>query len=276
MIVWLYGDRTNQSKITAATGSTFTVESSLNPDNAISDTTLCSDNSADGEGSHSEGVDTKAFGRGSHAEGWGCFATMGGSHAEGGSTTAHGQGSHAEGTLTLAGANNAHAEGYLTVASGGNSHSEGYYTKATHHAQHAFGEFNVQDPSSASNYQRGTYIEIVGNGTDDENLSNARTLDWNGDEWIAGILTQASDARLKDVDGEVPDVSGIRAVRFRWNDQKGSHDDKDHIGYLAQDVEAIAPFLVGEDAEGYKSLNYIALLCAKVEWLERRVAELEG
>ena len=34
-------------------------------------------------------------------------------------------------------------------------------------------------------------------------------------------------------------------------------------------------YIVDEDASGYKSLDYIALLCAKVDALERKVAELE-
>ena len=33
------------------------------------------------------------------------------------------------------------------------------------------------------------YAEIVGNGTYNGNRSNARTLDWNGNEWLAGGLT---------------------------------------------------------------------------------------
>ena len=128
-----------------------------------------------------------------------------------------------------------------------------------------FGKYNVANT---------TDVEIVGWGAYSSG-KNIRTLDTSGNEWIAGTLTQASDARLKDIRGEVPDVSGIRAVRFRWNDTNGEHDDKDHIGYLAQEVEQIAPYLVGDDSNGYKSLDYIALLCAKVEYLERRVAELE-
>ena len=118
-------------------------------------------------------------------------------------------------------------------------------------------------------------MEIVGWGTS-TTRKNIRTLSNTGNMTIAGTLTQSSDARLKDVQGEVPDLSGIRAVRFRWNDVNGEHDDKDHIGYIAQDVEKLAPFLVGDDSNGYKSLDYIALLVAKVEYLERRVAELEG
>jgi hypothetical protein len=131
--------------------------------------------------------------------------------------------------------------------------------------QHVFGKMNALDTHS---------VEVVGWGTD-STQKNIRTLDTSGNMTIAGTLTQASDARLKDVQGEVPDVSGIRAVRFKWNDTNGEHDDRDHIGYLAQEVETVAPFLVKDDSNGYKSLDYIALLCAKVEMLECEVEELK-
>ena len=120
-----------------------------------------------------------------------------------------------------------------------------------------------------------TYTEIVGYGSSSTSRSNIRTLSWNGNEWIAGTLTQASDQRLKTISGEVPDVSDIKARRFKWNDEKLNHDDKEHIGYFAQDVEKVAPYLVAEDDMGYKSLDYIGFLVAKVASLEARVAELE-
>jgi hypothetical protein len=47
------------------------------------------------------------------------------------------------------------------------------------------------------------------------------------------------------------------------------------VGYIAQDVEKVAPHMVKNNEDGYKSLDYIALLCAKMEMLERRVKELE-
>lgn len=197
---------------------------------------------------------------------WGTIGAY--STSEGYETNASGQCSHAEGEGTTASGNGgSHAEGFYTEAKGTNgSHAEGAYTIAAGQAQHVFGRYNISDTTS---------VEIVGWGTD-TTRKNIRTLDKSGNMTIAGTLTQSSDARLKDVVGEVPDVSGIRAVRFKWNDKKGTHDDRDHIGYIAQEVEKIAPYLVGDDSNGYKSLDYIALLCAKVEMLERRVAELEG
>ena len=107
------------------------------------------------------------------------------SFAQGESLVASGVDSHAEGYTTTASGVNSHAEGYGTIASGGYSHAEGNTTKATHKSQHVFGECNISDPSTDASTTRGTYVEIVGNGTSSAS-SNARTLDWSGNQWIAG------------------------------------------------------------------------------------------
>lgn len=125
-------------------------------------------------------------------------------------------------------------------------------------------------------------IFVIGNGTSDSARSNAAYITNGGNMTIAGSLTQRSDARLKTISGDVPDVSSVRAVRFKWNDNQFGHDGIEHIGYIAQDVEKVAPYLVQEDG-GYKTLDYIGLLCAKIETLERtvellvkRIEQLEG
>ena len=217
---------------------------------------------------HAEGYDTLASNTGSHSEGFRTTASDYGSHSEGLNTVASKTGAHAEGGDTEASGNYSHAEGSYTKASGNYSHAEGYYTSASSSYQHVFGKYNVDDSS-------GTYREIVGNGTSDSNRSNIRTLSATGNEWIAGTLSQGSDARQKDECGAIPDVSSIKAHRFKWNDNKINHDDLEHIGYYAQDVEEVAPYLVSEDASGNKSLDYIGFLCAKIESLEKRVKELE-
>lgn len=80
-------------------------------------------------------------------------------------------------------------EGGATSSSGSYSHAEGNCTIANHRSQHVFGEYNVADIVSGGTYGRGTYIEIVGKGTSDGARSNARTLDWSGNEVLAGKLT---------------------------------------------------------------------------------------
>lgn len=145
-----------------------------------------------GAGSIAEGFYTIASGLVSHAEGQATNASGRGSHAEGNGTIASGDVSHAEGQTTTASGGSSHAEGAGTTASGEKSHAEGLQTIANHASQHVFGEYNVADPSTANASSRGTYVEIVGNGTksgNTESRSNARTLDWNGNEVLAGGLT---------------------------------------------------------------------------------------
>ena len=159
---------------------------------------------ASGDYSHAEGAGSQSIGERSHAEGSSCIANAPRSHAEGSDTTASGEyGAHSEGRGTTASGETSHAEGVNTTSSGkyshsegsgttssGNmSHAEGYGTTANRRSQHVFGEFNVSDTTGADGSAKGSYIEIVGKGTSSNNKSNARTLDWSGNEVLAGDLT---------------------------------------------------------------------------------------
>ena len=133
---------------------------------------------------------TTASGEGSHAEGSKTTASGKGSHAEGEITKATNKYSHSEGRLTTAGGMYSHAEGDSSNAQGSCSHAEGVGTLAYSAYQHVLGSYNVGDPSGPSSYgYRGTYVEIVGNGLVESSRSNARTLDWSGNESLAGGLT---------------------------------------------------------------------------------------
>lgn len=107
-----------------------------------------------------------------------------------------GKASHVEGGMTAALGDYAHAQGQQSLAGGLASHAEGVGTIARNRAQHVGGEFNAEDPSAASSGSRGTFAEIIGNGTSDSARSNARTLDWSGNEWLAGTLTAAKGINL--------------------------------------------------------------------------------
>ena len=91
------------------------------------------------------------------------------SHAEGTSTRASGDSSHAEGSSTQANGNFSHAEGHDTIASGDNSHVQGKY--------------NIEDTENK-------YAHIIGNGTSDTTRTNAHTVDWEGNAWYQGKLSQ--------------------------------------------------------------------------------------
>lgn len=150
---------------------------------------------ASGRASHAEGMSTTASGYGSHAEG-NSKATSDFAHAEGASTTASGMYAHSEGSSIglvvgesagIASGRASHAEGGATIASGNFSHSQGVSTTANSRSQHTMGEYNVLDTNTDVT-ARGEFIEIVGNGTADNARSNARTLDWEGNEYLAGNL----------------------------------------------------------------------------------------
>ena len=145
---------------------------------------------ASGGAAHAEGAATQASGFYSHSEGMQTIASGNCSHSEGYMSTASGEQAHAEGySTTASGGPASHSEGAFSVASGKYSHTEGLRTIANHRSQHVFGERNIEDTSDAANTARGTYIEIVGNGTANDARSNARTLDWDGNEVLAGKLT---------------------------------------------------------------------------------------
>lgn len=142
-----------------------------------------SETTALGECSHAEGDNTTAVGDCSHAEGSGTQASGNCSHAEGGGTVASGSESHAEGTSTAAPGDSSHSEGKYTGAPGNCSHAEGYNTKASSDYQHVQGKFNIEDAANK-------YAHIVGNGNNNNKRSNAHTLDWDGNAWYAGKLSQ--------------------------------------------------------------------------------------
>lgn len=133
--------------------------------------------------SSSFGLNCEASGNCSYAEGSYTTASADYAHAEGNDTTASGINSHAEGCRANASGDYSHAEGGNTIASGFNSHVEGRRTIASGDYSHVQGKFNIEDAANK-------YAHIVGNGEDSDNRANAHTLDWKGNAWYAGKLSQ--------------------------------------------------------------------------------------
>lgn len=155
-------------------------EKALDTDIILTATDIGGDRTkATGENSHAEGGQCKALGDNSHAEGSQCEALSSCTHAEGFQAIARGLYSHAEGYQTRANGVISHAEGDGAWASGYASHAEGYGTKASGEYQHVQGKHNVVDEVNK-------FADIVGNGADILNKSNAYALDWNGNLYLKG------------------------------------------------------------------------------------------
>lgn len=208
---------------------------------------------ASGAGSHAEGIGTSATNTGAHSEGGATTASNQCTHAEGYNTTASGIYAHSEGQGTFATGNEAHSEGRMTEASGEHAHSEGYGTTASgtashaegnntianHKSQRTFGEYNVADTSTAAATARGNYIEIVGNGTGNNARSNARTLDWDGNEQLAGRLRLGADP-----------VFAMDAATKKMVDDKADYKDTTLSTTLSRDRKAGTTVGVGSIAFG--------------------------
>jgi hypothetical protein len=240
---------------------------------------------ASGPCSYAEGSYTTASGDVSHAEGGSTIASGDRSHAEGENSIASGTGSHAECIGATASGYASHAEGVGTIASGSSSHAEGWYTIANHESQHTFGQFNTLDNSQAAATERGNYIEIVGNGTTDNARSNARTLDWSGNEWVAGTYTNGSSRKIKTnieslTNTEALKILDLNPVKFDFI--KTETNDQRERGFIAEEVMNVIPQIAFEeitDDEGNiikpASLNYIGLIPYLVKMIQIQQQEID-
>lgn len=182
-----------------------------------------------GDGDHAEGYYTKTgpSGQGKHAEGYYTMADAGpGSHAEGYHTQASETGAHAEGNYTIASGYGSHAEGLWTIANGylqhvagacnkegtfpfpewvaGTSYVKGDQVKVTTISDNVITvkgyeckTANSDNSFTASKWTETTQmkeLEIIGNGTGTGNRSNARVLDWDGNEYLGGDIYVGCEA----------------------------------------------------------------------------------
>jgi len=111
--------------------------------------------------------------------------------------------------------------------------------------------------------------------------ANRLQLDMAGNLTTAGNVTAYSDIRLKENIKVIPNalakVQKIRGVTFTRNDT----DDAEmlHAGVIAQEVEAVLPEVVSEDASGIKNVAYgnmVALLIEAIKEQQTQIDELKA
>ena len=107
-------------------------------------------NNASGNYSHAEGYNTEVLGNGA-------------AHVEGYYTTANGSGAHAGGTYSNA---------------MGDSFAHGYHVSAPSTNSFVIGSYNIED-NSGGMASAGEYLFTIGNGTSENNRSNALTVAWD-------------------------------------------------------------------------------------------------
>jgi hypothetical protein len=230
-------------------------------------------NTADGDNSHAEGIKTKSSGNYSHTEGDTTQAKGVASHAEGQHTTAYGIGahaegddtqalgdcSHAEGQLTNATAPNSHAEGNSTVASGVNSHTEGYNTKATKMNSHAEGQ--LTNASGISSHAEGRETEASGDYSHAEGTStrasyiNAHTEGQDTAAEAANAHAEGQGTVTAEVGGHVAGKYNAVVANGLFNFGIGSSNDKRKSAMIIDGTNGKVYFV---DAGGYDGGTSIA------------------
>ncbi|NDV50165.1 tail fiber domain-containing protein [Salipiger sp. PrR003] len=152
----------------------------------------------------------------------------------------------------------------------------------------ARGEFVMEGAATAK-----AGLDVIGNADFSNNITvasrvtsnNVKTLRLESDKVIADQLIMMSDRRLKtDIEDlkSADLINDLRPVSFRWK----SNGEKS-LGFIAQEVEDVAPELVATDAKnGMKAVRYIDLIAplvakaqatdAKMEALEERLEILEA
>lgn len=176
------------------------------------------------------------------ATGEGSFA-VGQASSDSQSLKATGIASFAQGRGTQATGFGSVAHGYKSTASGNYATANGFVTKASSPNQFVTGKRNIEDSSEQ-------YSFIIGNGTSDTALSNAYSLDWQGNGTFAGTVSSSSGADY--------------AEYFEWKD--GNPNNEDRVGYIVTlDGDKIVKANTGDDVLGICS-GTAMVLGDSAEW----------
>lgn len=127
-----------------------------------------------------------------------------------------------------------------------------------------FGTVRVDDAIAATNKTTGALI--VENG----GVGVALNV------WATDVVA-TSDIRLKNVVGGVSNalstVNKLNAIRYTWTDER---DDKEHVGFSAQDVLKLVPEAVYGSEETEYGISYGKLVPVLVEAIKELTAEVEA
>ena len=145
--------------------------------------------SAAGLNGETSGVGCEASGFASGASGYYTKALGERANASGYWTVADGNESCARGMATMAAGYASEASGANTKANGNYSNAQNRGTVANGDCQSARGAFNIPDNGNK-------YLDIVGNGSDEEHRANAYALDRDGNAYYSGTVYSNGSACL--------------------------------------------------------------------------------
>jgi len=99
----------------------------------------------------------------------------------------------------------------------------------------------------------------------------------NGNAWLRGTLTQASDSRLKKditpLQNQLQKTTQLNGYNYYWKNENA--DSSLQTGLLAQEVQKLFPELVREDKDGMLSVNYTGLIPVLIESIKEQQKQME-
>jgi hypothetical protein len=150
--------------------------------------------------------------------------------------------------------------------------------------------FNILSPNSS---ETGLLFGIASNaaagGIVYNNAGNPNSLDFrtngnitrmliydNGNAWLQGTLTQASDARLKKdislLQNPLQKIIQLNGYTYHWKNENS--DTRLQTGVLAQEVQKLFPELVSENKEGILAVNYSGLIPVMIESIKEQQKQI--
>ena len=242
-----------------------------------------------GDSSIVMGYLSTASGTTSTAMGYDTEATGDYSTAMGVETKAVGHYSTSMGYKTKALGDYSTAMGNETEASAKNSFAAGAKSLAEYHSEFVIGRFNKTTPDPHPNaWVNGDPLFTVGNGQDNENRSNAFQIRKGGnatfykDLDVKGTLTESSDIRLKknivNILNATETINKLSPKRYNKKTKLTSEEYSiEEMGFIAQDIEEILPFLVTKDnsADEILSLDYTSFIALLTQGFKEQSAKIE-
>ncbi len=99
----------------------------------------------------------------------------------------------------------------------------------------------------------------------------------NGNAWLRGTLTQASDSRLKKdinpLQNSLQKITQLNGYNYNWKNENA--DKSLQTGVLAQEVQKLFPNLVKEDKDGLLAVNYSGLIPVLIESIKQQQQMIE-
>lgn len=175
----------------------------------------------------------------------------------------------------------------LRTKSRGSSISKSFQVGSTQSGPSSMATLTIQKNGSTIGTYDGSIDKIININTSESTggMSQADAddryvrIDKTENQTMAGPLTSpafymTSDIALRRdiVDTPMPDKIASRMIQFKQFKYK--QDDDLHYGVIAQEVQKILPQLV-HDNDGTKIVDYISLLCLKIQDLQDQINELK-